>query len=85
MTPFAIDEVKGFQHTVNAPAQTFGGTSYAFGSWSDGGAQSHTIVTPNANQSYVATFQASAAPPAIAAYAFNEGRGRRLRMRRGTG
>ena len=55
--------------------QTFGGTSYAFGSWSDGGAQSHTIVTPNANQSYVATFQASAAPPAIAAYAFNEGSG----------
>ena len=59
-TPFSIEEVKGFKHTLNAPAQTFGGTSYAFASWSDGGAQSHTIVTPNANQSYVATFQAAA-------------------------
>ena len=28
-----------------------------------------------ADQSYAATFQASAAPPAIAAYAFNEGSG----------
>ena len=30
---------------------------------------------PTADQSYVATFQASAAPPAIAAWAFNEGSG----------
>ena len=48
---------------------------YTFGSWSDGGAQSHTIVVPATDQSYSATFQASAAPPAIAAWAFNEGSG----------
>ena len=76
-TPFSIEEVKGFQHTLNAPAQTSGGTSYAFGSWSDGGTQSHTIVTPNANQSYVATFQATAGPSPVAAYGFEEGQGRR--------
>ena len=74
--PFVLDDVKGFQHTINAPAQANGGTSYVFGSWSDGGAQSHGIVVPNANQSYTATFQASAGPPGLAAaYSFNEGLG----------
>ena len=38
---------------VNAPAQT----GYAFVSWSDGGAQAHTIVTPASPATYTATFQ----------------------------
>ena len=66
-TPFVYDTLAGFSHTVEARNQTSGGTSYTFGSWSDGGAQTHTIVVPAADQSYAATFQASAAPPAIAA------------------
>ena len=74
-TPFVYDTLIGFSHTVEARNQASGGTSYTFGSWSDGGAQTHTIVVPAADQSYVATFQASAAPPAIAAYPFNEGSG----------
>ena len=74
-TPFVYDTLIGFNHTVEALNQAAGGTSYTFGSWSDGGAQTHTIVVPAADQSYAATFQASAAPPAIAAYAFNEGSG----------
>ncbi len=74
-TPFVYDTLVGFNHTVEARNQTSGGTSYTFASWSDGGAQTHTIVVPASAQSYVATFQASAAPPAIAAYAFNEGSG----------
>jgi glucose/arabinose dehydrogenase/chitodextrinase len=75
-TPFVFGDVKGFQHTINAPAQLNGGNSYTFSSWSDGGAQSHGIVVPNANQSYVATFQASTGSPNLAAaYAFNEGLG----------
>ena len=74
-TPFVYDTLIGFNHTVEARNQSSGGTSYTFGSWSDGGAQTHTIVVPAADQSYAATFQASAAPPAIAAYAFNEGSG----------
>ena len=84
-TPFSIEEVKGFQHTLNAPAQTSGGTSYAFGSWSDGGTQSHTIVTPNANQSYVATFQATARPAPVAAFSFDEGAGTTVADASGTG
>ena len=75
-TPFVFGDVKGFQHTINAPPQSNGGNAYTFSSWSDGGAQSHGIVVPNTNQSYIATFQASAGPPNLAgAWAFNEGLG----------
>ena len=74
-TPFVYDTLIGFSHTVEARNQALGRTSYMFGSWSDGGAQTHTIVVPAVDQSYAATFQASAAPPAIAGYAFNEGSG----------
>jgi glucose/arabinose dehydrogenase len=58
-TPFVYDTLKGFQHTVEARNQTFGGTPYVFASWSDGGAQTHTITVPLANQSYSATFNVS--------------------------
>jgi Concanavalin A-like lectin/glucanases superfamily len=74
-TPFVYDTLTGFNHTVEARNQASGGTSYTFGSWSDGGAQTHTIVVPAVDKSYVVTFQASAAAPATAAYAFNEGSG----------
>jgi hypothetical protein len=75
-TPFVLDDVKGFQHTITAPTQSSGGISYTFNSWSDGGGQSHGIVVPNANPSYVATFQVSTGPLGlVAAYSFNEGLG----------
>ena len=74
-TPFSFGDVKGFQHTINAPSQTFGGTSYGFVSWSDGGAQSHQIIVPDTNQSYVARFQAAAGRSPVAAYALDEGTG----------
>src|SRR5262249_26705452 len=54
--PFAFGDLIGFQHVINAPAQTNGGTSYMFQSWSDGGAASHTIVVPSSGQSFTATF-----------------------------
>ena len=74
--PFVLDDVKGFQHTINAPAQSNGGVSYTFDAWSDGGAQSHGIVVPTTNQSYTAAFDAAAAPTGLAAaYSFNEGVG----------
>ena len=42
---------------VNAPNQTDGsGKSWAFESWSDGGAQAHTITTPASPATYTATF-----------------------------
>ncbi len=74
-TPLVYDTLSGFNHTIEARNQTSGGTSYTFGSWSDGGAQTHTISVPTSAQSYIATFQAAAGPTPVAAYAFNEGTG----------
>jgi hypothetical protein len=53
--------------------QSSGGTVYTFQSWSDGGAATHTIVTPNANTSYTATFTASTVPVGVGlqGYYFN--------------
>ncbi len=85
VTPFTSDDVKGFQHTINAPNQTSSGNSYTFSTWSDGGAQSHGIVVPDANQSYTATFQVTAGPTPVAAYAFDEGAGTTVTDASGTG
>ena len=64
-TPFVYNDLVGFSHTIEAPDQTINGTTYKFVSWSDGGAQSHTITVPEANQTYTATYTAVAtAPPA---------------------
>jgi glucose/arabinose dehydrogenase/PKD repeat protein len=77
VTPFVHDELIGFNDTVEARDQAQGGTSYTYRSWSDGGARSHTIVTPTADVSYTATYDA-ATPSPIAAYGFNEGSGSTL-------
>src|SRR4029453_14141697 len=76
-TPFVYDDLQGFQHTINAPNQASGGNAYTFTSWSDGGAQSHSIVVPTTDQSYTATFHAAPAPPSglAAAYSFDAGAG----------
>ena len=44
--PFVYDTLIGFNHTIEARNQTVGGTTYNFASWSDGGAQQHTIIVP---------------------------------------
>ena len=77
VTPFVHDELIGFNDLVEARDQSLGGTNYAFGSWSDGGAQTHNIVVPAADASYTATFDASTPTP-VAAYGFNEGSGSAL-------
>jgi glucose/arabinose dehydrogenase/chitodextrinase len=76
-TPFVHDTLVGFTHTVEARDQTVGSTSFTFSSWSDGGARTHSIVVPSADQSYVATYQSTAGPPPglVAAYGFDEGSG----------
>ena len=56
VTPFVYDTLIGFHHAVEARDQTSGGTAYSFASWSDGGAQQHTIVVPSTVQTYTATF-----------------------------
>jgi hypothetical protein len=46
-TPFNRLVIVGSQSTINAPSpQTVNGSSYAFSSWSDGGAQTHNITGP---------------------------------------
>jgi glucose/arabinose dehydrogenase/PKD repeat protein len=75
-TPFVVNDLKAFQHTIDAPNQSNGGTAYNFASWSDGGAQSHGIVVPTVDQTYIATFNATTGPGGlVAAYSFNEGSG----------
>jgi glucose/arabinose dehydrogenase len=60
-TPHTFTGVAGVQRTLEAPSpQTLGGTTYEFVSWSDGGAQAHTISTPTTNTTYTATFRAVA-------------------------
>ncbi len=57
-TPSTVTVAVGSTNSVSAPTpQTAGGTTYAFSSWSDGGAQSHSIVAPASNASYTATYQ----------------------------
>ena len=58
-TPFVYDDLIGFTHTIEARNQSSGGTSYTFQSWSDGGAQQHTITVPSTAQTYTATYQAA--------------------------
>jgi glucose/arabinose dehydrogenase/chitodextrinase len=85
-TPFVVDDLKRFQHTIAAPNQSNGGTAYTFASWSDGGAQSHGIVVPTVDQSYIATFQAASGPSGqVAAYSFDEGAGTSVSDASGTG
>jgi glucose/arabinose dehydrogenase/PKD repeat protein len=61
-TPFVYDTLVGFSHTIEARDQTVGSTTYTFQSWSDGGAQQHSITVPNTDQSYTATYSQSTTP-----------------------
>ncbi len=85
-TPFVMDDLKGFQHTITAPNQSSGGTAYTFASWSDGGAQTHGVTVPNVDQSLVATYQATSGPGGlVGAYSFNEGAGTTVADASGSG
>ena len=61
-TPTSIASVVGMIRTLGAPAQSGGGTSYTFASWSDGGAATHNITTPASNTTFTATFAAGTGP-----------------------
>jgi hypothetical protein len=49
----------GSSHTLsaNSPVSNSSGTRYVWVSWSDGGAQSHTITTPSSSTTYTANYQ----------------------------
>jgi glucose/arabinose dehydrogenase len=58
--PTTVTSWKGWPLRVSAPSQSDGsGTTWAFASWSDGGAATHDIVTPSNPASYTATFTQS--------------------------
>jgi hypothetical protein len=54
--PQSFNWVSGSSHTVNVTSPQGSGTRYVFGSWSDTGAQSHTVVTPASTTTYTANF-----------------------------
>jgi glucose/arabinose dehydrogenase len=56
-TPFTRTVIIGSANSVTATSpQTLNGLSYGYSSWSDGLAQSHTIVAPTTNTTYTATY-----------------------------
>ena len=56
--PFTVTVIEGSTLSVNAPSpQTLNSTNYVFGSWSDGGAQSHSTVV-STPLTLTATYQA---------------------------
>jgi PKD repeat protein len=56
-TPFSRTVIVGSKNSISAPSpQTLAGTTYSFSSWSDGGAQTHNIVAPDAAATYTATY-----------------------------
>jgi glucose/arabinose dehydrogenase/PKD repeat protein len=73
--PYAADELVGFRYLVDVPTPQGGNV---FSSWSDGGARSHTITVPAANQTVTARFTPAPVSGLVAAYGFNEGAGTTL-------
>eukprot|EP00053_Salpingoeca_punica_P019363 m.195210 g.195210 ORF g.195210 m.195210 type:complete len:814 (+) comp17632_c4_seq9:172-2613(+) len=60
--PFTYDTNVGFNHNLGAPSTAcINGKTYNFASWSDGGAQTHTVIVPNTNVAFTATYTATTA------------------------
>jgi glucose/arabinose dehydrogenase len=57
--PFSTRAVAGLGRTIGAPPnQALGGVTYDFVSWSDGGAPTHGITTPDTSTTYTAVYRA---------------------------
>lgn len=56
-TPFSRTVIVGSSNTISAVSpQTSGPATYFFQSWSDGGAQTHTLIAPAPGATYTAAF-----------------------------
>jgi hypothetical protein len=55
--PASFQWTAGTAHTVSAPNSTSGTTRYLFKTWSDGGAQTHTVTAPSSSWTVTANFQ----------------------------
>lgn len=64
-TPYSFDNVVGVSRLIDAPDQARDGVSYAFASWSDGGAKGRTVPAPAVPTTFEAWFRtvAASAPP----------------------
>ncbi len=65
-TPRSVEGVVGIIRTLGVVSpQTSGGITYVFESWSDGGAATHEIATPETATTYTARFRATGAVPGL--------------------
>jgi hypothetical protein len=72
-TPFTKTRIVGSTTSMTAPSpQSLGATSYQFASWSDGGAQTHTVSAPATPTTYTATFNAVGPSGLVGAWGFEE-------------
>lgn len=82
---YTTEAVVGVEHTLGAPSpQHIGADTWLFGSWSDGGAQNHTITTPAVDTTYQVDFEqhpplpppwdsVDIGAPSTSGYSFQEG------------
>ncbi len=76
-TPFTRTAIVGSTLSVSAPSpQASGGTAYEYVGWSDGGAQTHTVVADTSRTSYTATYQVRTGGPVITQLVARPGPGR---------
>jgi glucose/arabinose dehydrogenase len=76
VAPFTRTAIVGSTLSVSAPSpQAIGGTPYEYASWSDGGAQTHTIVA-NTPATYSATYGVRTGGPVITQVTARPGPGR---------
>jgi hypothetical protein len=55
--PFTVAAIVNTNLALIAPNQRYRGKNYVFVSWSDGGAQTHTIRAPATSATYTATYR----------------------------
>jgi glucose/arabinose dehydrogenase len=56
IAPASVVSWAGYTLRLNAPNQTINGKSHIWSSWSDGGPQTHSVVTPTSAKTYTAVF-----------------------------
>ena len=57
ITPSSVVGVVGITRALQAPiSQSLNGQTYQFDSWSDGGAATHSIFTPDVDTTYTANY-----------------------------
>ncbi|MGY0232458.1 PQQ-dependent sugar dehydrogenase [Longispora urticae] len=77
--PFTRTVIVGSSQSVSAPTpQVVGGQAYAFGSWSDGGAQTHVLVAPATPATLTASYTPISSALSITGTATVAGTGRPL-------